>query len=426
MTMKILSVENICSRVTSGGTPSRKQPDYYSTDEAGHLWIKSKELLDSSISDSEEKISDLGLKKSSAKYVDEGSVLIAMYGANVGQLGWLKKPATVNQAICSLSVDKAVANNRWLFYKLLNDRHRLIAMAQGAAQQNISQAKIKSFEIEVPPIDVQNRIAAILSAYDDLIENNTRRIEILEEMARRLYEEWFVYFRFPGHEEVSFKGSELGSIPEGWRVAQLSDICESLEDGDWVEKKDQGGQDYRLLQVSNIGKGSFVETGNFRFITEETYNNLKCREVNPGELLIARMPKPTGRAWLVEKMPWRIITSVDVAIAKHDNEKTTRHFLLHHLNSQEQLDTVHANQTGTTRPRISRRVLASLKLRLPDLNLQKDFSDIVQPFWYEISLLRKKNINLRAQRDLLLPKLVSGEIDVSDMPMPEDKEVEAA
>lgn len=420
MTMKILSVENICSRVTSGGTPSRKQPDYYSTDEAGHLWIKSKELLDSSISDSEEKISDLGLKKSSAKYVDEGSVLIAMYGANVGQLGWLKKPATVNQAICSLSVDKAVANNRWLFYKLLNDRHRLIAMAQGAAQQNISQAKIKSFEIEVPPIDVQNRIASILSAYDDLIENNTRRIEILEEMARRLYEEWFVHFRFPGHQEVSFKESELGDIPEGWEVTSLESFGTILTGKTPSKKKPElFGSEVPFIKLPDMHGQIFI-TETTEGLSLEGEQSQRKKTVPANSLCVSCIG--TGGIVVITSEPSQTNQQINTIVPAQSDLREFLYFSA--LSLRDDINNYGA--TGATMTNLSRGKFASLKVIAPCEELVSSYSTLTAPMFDRILNLQRANRNLRAQRDLLLPKLVSGEIDVSDIPMPEDKEVEAA
>lgn len=210
--METAPLSALCSRISSGGTPRRKHPEYFA-DEGGHLWVKSQELVDRPITDTSEKITDLGLANSSAKYYDEDTVLIAMYGANVGQLAILKAPATVNQAICALCVDPQVADYRYIFYALMATRHDLTVQAAGAAQQNLNQGLIRDFEIPTWPIDSQRWIAGVLGGLDDLIENNRRRIGILEEMARLIYREWFVHFRFPGHEDVEFVDSDLGPIP---------------------------------------------------------------------------------------------------------------------------------------------------------------------------------------------------------------------
>ena len=228
--MATASLESLCLRVSSGGTPSRKRPDYF-VNNGGHLWVKSQELLDSSIYDTSERISDSGLANSSAKYFEREAVLVAMYGANVGQLAILKEPATVNQAICALCVDPQKADHRYVFYALMATRHDLIVQAAGAAQQNLNQGLIRNFKIPVYSLDVQRSIVSVLGAFDDLIENNRRRIEILEEMARLLYREWFVHFRFPGHEDVGLVDSELGPIPEGWEMLPSGDITEQLAVG---------------------------------------------------------------------------------------------------------------------------------------------------------------------------------------------------
>ena len=115
-------------------------------------------------------------------------------------------------------VDKEVLSTKFLYYLLRPQLERLQTLSTGAATKFLTLTILKSIEVSIPEIETQHRIASILSAYDDLIENNTRRIAILEEMARRIYEEWFVRFRFPGHEQVKMVESELGLIPDGWKV----------------------------------------------------------------------------------------------------------------------------------------------------------------------------------------------------------------
>jgi type I restriction enzyme S subunit len=223
-----------------------------------------------------------------------------------------------------------------------------------AAVPGVNRNVLHELEVHCPDTKVQHRIADILSAYDDLIANNRRRMALLEEAARQLYREWFVRLRFPGHEHTRI----IDGVPEGWERRTLAEACSSLEDGDWVESKDQGGDDYRLLQISNIGINEFVETGNFRYVTEQTFRKLNCRELLPGHILIARMPKPIGRAWLVTEMPWRMITAVDAAIAVANEEVADAYFLTYYLNSPESLEHCERRAVGATRPRVARRELA--------------------------------------------------------------------
>jgi type I restriction enzyme, S subunit len=277
-----------------------------------------------------------------------------------------------------------------------------------AAVPGVNRNDLHAREVKIPSKSTHARIAAILSAYDDLIENNRRRIQLLEQAARLIYQEWFVRLRFPGHEHVRV----VDGVPEGWERRSLGDLCRSFEDGDWVESKDQGGEDYRLLQVSNVGINQFIETGNFRYISEETFRRLKCRQVLPGDILISRMPRPVGRAWLVTPMPWRMITAVDVAIAGVDVEQVSPLLVLYYLNSPFNFQQCETHITGATRPRVTRSILRSLDLLVPSRELQHVFDQQVEPIQNQMVKLRQMNDKSRQARDLLLPKLMSGEIEV--------------
>jgi type I restriction enzyme S subunit len=288
----------------------------------------------------------------------------------------------------------------------------VIPITTGVNVPHISGKQILDYEFALPPLPVQQRIAGILSAYDELIENSQRRIRILESMARALYREWFVRFRFPGHEHHHHVASPLGEIPQGWEVKRLDEVCRSIQDGDWIETKDQGGEDYRLLQISNVGVGKFIETGNFRYVTQETFERLRCNEIVPGDLLVARMPTPIGRGWLVTKMPWRMITAVDVAIIRAEPTVIHPLFLVKAWNEFSNLQRIAAQASGTTRLRITRRELAAMEFVIPPIAVQQQFAEVVQSQSAMIDALRQQIQNLRSTRDLLLPRLLSGQIEV--------------
>jgi len=296
-------------------------------------------------------------------------------------------------------------------------------VSSGTRMPRANWKVLSETEWNFPPVTTQHKIAAILSAYDDLIENNLRRIKILEEMAQNLYREWFVNFRFPGHEKTRFVDSPLGRIPEGWEVRRLDEVCLYVVDGDWIETKDQGGSDFRLIQISNIGLGNFVEKGNYRYINDEVFKRLHCTEVLPDDLLIARMPKPIGRAWLVRKMPWRMITAVDIAIARPKISYIQPLYLMHFWNQPSTLEMIEKMSSGTTRLRITRREICAFPIPIPNNELQHIFIDNVMPMSNLINSLQDKNDILRQTRDLLLPKLISGEVDVSELDISVPEEV---
>jgi len=317
----------------------------------------------------------------------------------------------LGRRMCLVRPDTEKVYPRFLLYYFLSHKWRSVIESNivvGATVERIPIAKFPEFEVTIPPLDTQRRIADILSAYDDLIENNRRRIDLLEQSARMLYKEWFVSLRFPGHEHVKVKDG----VPQRWEVSTVADVCNSFEDGDWIESKDQGGEDYRLLQISNIGEDDFVETGNFRYVTEETFRRLRCNEVKPGDILISRMPEPIGRAWYVTEQPWKMITAVDVTIARPNSERVNSFYYLYHVNSPSHLAGCAARATGATRPRVARKTMGALPITVPPLPLQNEFGDIVSDLHRMKTNLRIQNKQLARARDLLLPRLMNGEIPV--------------
>jgi type I restriction enzyme S subunit len=207
----------------------------------------------------------------------------------------------------------------------------------------------------------------------------------------------------------------MGQIPQGWEVKRLGQVCRSIQDGDWIETKDQGGDDFRLLQISNIGVSEFVETNNFRYVTQETFDRLRCNEIVPDDLLVARMPTPIGRGWLALKMPWRMITAVDVAIIRADLSIVYPLFLAQAWNEDSNLRRIAAQASGTTRLRITRRELAEMEFVIPPAVSQQKFIHVIQTQSEMIEALRQQIQNLRRTRDLLLPRLLSGQIDVESL-----------
>lgn len=174
---------DLCTAVISGGTPNRKNANYYAKFGEGIPWVKTQEIRDGRIYATEEFITELGLAESSAKIVPAGAILIAMYGATVGRIGRLVEPMTTNQAACSLVVDPDKAIADYIYYVLFAVRDSLIDLANGAAQQNLNLSTIRNFEIALPPRDEQEYIAEILVSLDDKIEANNALIDSLSELA---------------------------------------------------------------------------------------------------------------------------------------------------------------------------------------------------------------------------------------------------
>lgn len=400
-------LSEICSVISSGGTPSRKMSHYF--DQNGHLWVKSKELLFQGIDDTEEKISDEGLKKSSAKYYPEGSVLVAMYGANVGQLAWLKKPATVNQAICALVVDKQKADNKFVYYSLLCTREKLIVQAQGAAQQNLNAGQIRSFEIPYFDLESQQKIASMLSAYDDLIENNSRRIAILEEMARNLYREWFVKFRFPGHETVKMVDSELGQIPEGWEINKVHELFNlnigktpPRNEAQWFSQQ----EGIKWISIKDIGLNRIFVLNTSEKLTDEAIKNSNVKIV-PANTVIMSFKLTVGKVAITSE---DMVTNEAIAHFNiKDNSVMCKEYIYFYLQNFMFQTLGNTSSIGTA---INSQVVKSMPVLLPNKLLMIRFKNLVVPFFEQIFTIVKSNQNLKTQRDMLLPKLISGKIAI--------------
>ncbi|AVI63505.1 restriction endonuclease subunit S [Halomonas sp. GFAJ-1] len=304
--------------------------------------------------------------------------------------------------------------SKYLSFTFLTHEHQSWMMQQcshGATMASLNQDIIKRISVRLPPIEKQRMIVDILSAYDDLIENNTRRIEILEEMARRLYEEWFVHFRFPGHEEVSFKESELGRIPEGWGIANLEEVVDLTM-----------GQSPKSEFYNDRGEGlpfhqGVTDFGNY-FPSNRLYCTVENRVAEEGDILFS-VRAPVGRINISKE---KIVIGRGVSALR--SKAGHQVFLLSQLRKIfEEEDSI---GNGAIFKAVTKKDMQTIKMLQPNVHYIESFESIAGPLWKQIRVLSDKNINLRGQRDLLLPKLVSGEIDVSDIPMPNDKEVEAA
>ena len=220
------------ARVVGGGTPSRKDPSFF----GGNVpWITPKDLSRSEgrfVSQGATNLTEEGLNRSSARLVPRRAVLFSSR-APIGYVALAQQPLATNQGFRSLICDEARSLPEFVFYSLKAHVPAIESIASGATFKEVSGGALGAFAIPLPPLATQRKIAALLSAYDDLIENNLRRIEILEEMARHLYREWFLEFRFPGHESVRLGESPLGLLPEGWRVVRLNSLISKHIGGGW-------------------------------------------------------------------------------------------------------------------------------------------------------------------------------------------------
>ena len=405
-------IESLCIRVTSGGTPSRSNAAYY---DGGTIpWIKTGELRGWYVDVISERITPAAVKGSSAKVFPAETVLLAMYGdgRTMGSVGLTRMPAATNQACCAMLTDPKHCVPKFLMYALMHYKPALLKLAISGAQRNLSGKSIKEFEIGAPPVEVQRRIASILSAYDDLIENNTRRIAILEEMARRLFDEWFVRFRFPGHEGVRMVESELGLVPQGWACGAFTDIADVLGGG--TPKKSEADfweGPIPFFTPTDAPKSAYVLDTNDH-ITELGLSRCSS-QLFPENTVFITARGTVGKLALAS----RDMAMNQSCYALRGREGYGQIYL--YLATQSVVKELKAKTHGAVFDTIIVDTFRMLLIVKPPAELASRMEEIVRPMLSLSLALSRKNQNLRTTRDLLLPKLISGELDVSTLQEPQ-------
>ncbi len=338
----------------------------------------------------------------------ENGMIIGRVGAYCGSVAYCPDKFLASDNTLVAFPASEHFDTKFLFY-LLTDAN-LSRYAGGAAQPLMTQTVLKQVKVKVPPLPVQCRIAGILSAYDDLIEYNLRRIRILEKMARSLYREWFVKFRFPGHEKVSRVESPLGSIPEGWDVKLIVDLCESVSYGFTASAtREEIGP--KFLRITDIVP-DIIEWGEVPFCEISSDKSRKYL-LQPGDIVVARTGATTGFAKRINKRhPLSVFASYLVRVRAKGNVSNRMLGIL--MESDEYKQFIKVNIGGAAQPQANAVVLTSMRVIVPPPKLAGEFDRLVEPFLDEIELLAVTNRNLRRTRDLLLPRLLSGTVNVSD------------
>jgi type I restriction enzyme S subunit len=305
-----------------------------------------------------------------------------------------------NLAIAVL-IDSPVIDKSFLFYRLASTK--LWELRTGSAQAQITIERLKEYEVVIPPLSTQHRISGILSAYDDLIENNLRRIRILEEMARAIYREWFVDFRFPGHENVLRVESPLGAIPKGWGIKRLGELAEEMR--------------------RNIPKGALREScphvglehiprRSLPLDAWETTSSIGSNKLafEKGEVLFGKI-RPYFHK--VSVAPFDGLCSADTIVIR---PRCADYYglVVSCVSSDEFVAHAAATSGGSKMPRASWAVLANYPLLVPNGDTAALFSRIFRRMVTQQQTLIFQIQTLRRTRDLLLSRLLSGTIDISD------------
>jgi type I restriction enzyme S subunit len=268
---------------------------------------------------------------------------------------------------------------------------------------------LAAFEIPLPPITTQHKISAVLSAYDDLVENNNRRIKILEEMAQRIYREWFVDFRYPGHEGVPLADSAVGPIPTGWALSRIEDCCAVVLGGTPSRSIPEYWTDGTVPWCNSGLVNELRVIAPSELITEEALKRSATKMMPKGTTLIAITGATLGQVSLLE-----IDACANQSVVGVIPQTTPQREYLH-LYITEMIGEIIGAASGGAQQHINKGVVSERLIPVPPHALEERFRTHVGPLFDQIGILLWAIASLRDARDLLLPRLVSGEIDVTDL-----------
>ena len=399
MKWKEVRLGEVCSRVCSGGTPKSTNLSYY----GGEIpWLNTKEIDFNRIYSTEKTITESGLSNSSAKWIVPNTVTVAMYGATAGKSCIVKVPMTTNQACCNLTINEEVADNEFVYYTLKNDYTTLASLANGGAQQNLNAQIIKDYVLQMPSLADQHRIAAILSSLDWKIELNNKINADLEEMAQAIFKNWFVDFE--PFKDGKFVDSELGMIPEGWKVGRLTEIASYMNGLAMQKFPPENNEDsLPVLKIKELGQG-FCGTDSDRCSC-----NIKdeCK-IHNGDVIFSWSGTLLVDVWC----------GGDCGLNQHLFKVTSKdypkwfyyYWTKHHLQ-----EFIHiAKDKAVTMGHIKRGHLEEAMVAIPDNDSMEKAHELFEPILSKMISLRLESSRLSTLRDTLLPRLMSGELEVPE------------
>lgn len=425
---KTVKIRDI-GKVITGKTPPTSQPELFG-DKYPFITPSDIPSFDVRyINHVERGLSDKGFDKQKGYALPKDTVCYVCIGSTIGKICLTNKVSFTNQQINSIIVNRGKFNPKYVYYLLRAETPKIQAISggTGAGKAILNKSSFEDIDLNVYPLPIQNKIAAILSAYDDLIENNTRRIKILEEMAQLIYREWFVKFRFPGHEKVRMVDSELGPIPEGWKVKNIGSLLSHTIGGGWGkevqnDKYTVPAYVIRGTDIPHARQGS-IESCPLRYHTE---SNFRSRKLRAGDIVFevsgGSKGQPVGRALLLNQsllgsFDYDVICASFCKLIRPDKKTILPELIYLHLleiYANGVIEKYQVQSTGITNFKYEF-FLENDQILVPDNGIQQTFADHIIPIFDMIQKLGAKNRILRRTRDLLLPKLISGELDVEDL-----------
>lgn len=380
MKYEVVTLGSLCKSVVSGGTPKSTISDYYN---GGIPWLNTKEVHSNRIYRTEKTISELGLQNSSAKWIPSCCIIVAMYGATAGNIAINFVPLTTNQACCNLQIDETKADYRYVYYYLKVNYTKLASLANGGAQQNLNAKLIKDFSVVLPSLQVQSNIADILWSVDDKIELNNKINKNLEQQAQAIFKSWFV-------EYSPFKCVK----PNSWKLYTLGETTQMSAGGDKpksISSTKTTKHPYPIYSNGLDKEGLYGYTNEAKIFAES----------------VTVSARGTIGFVCLRHIPYVPIVRL-VTLIPNENLISAKYLYLY-------LKQLHITGTGTTQQQLTVPDFRKTEILVPDKSIIDRFTDLVSPMFNKIWENEEENIKLSSLRDSILPKLMSGEINISNL-----------
>jgi type I restriction enzyme, S subunit len=303
-----------------------------------------------------------------------------------------------------------VSDPAYIYYLALTPTVRdpaKASMSGASGRQRADRGVIEATPVPAPPLHVQRKVSTVLSAYDELIENNRRRVEVLEKMTKALFAEWFVHHRFPGHEDVAIVDSSLGPVPDGWEPVTIADAIDLNP-----RVRLPRDEEFRFVQMGSLVEGSMVIDG------YEIRSGPSGSRFRNGDTLLARITPSleNGKTGFVQFLLEGEVACGSTEFIVMRSRTVTPEFVYLLARTEDFRGLAVKSMVGASgRQRVQESSISKYRFAHPDSPTLQRFRDVVSPMFRMVQNLVDQNSNLRATRDLLLPKLVSGEIDVSEL-----------
>jgi type I restriction enzyme S subunit len=405
--------------VIGGGTPKTTIREYW----GGNIpWLSVVDFGNSAkkVYQTEKHITEIGLRNSSTKILKRGQLIISARGT-VGELAVLGQDMAFNQSCYGLDAKSEICSNEFLFYLLKYKISELKRNAHGAVFDTITRNTFETISASIPDLPTQTAIAEILSSLDDKIELNNKINQELEDLAQTLFKRWFIDFEFPNENGEPYKSSggemvdsELGEIPKGWEVSTIEEITKLVTKG--TTPTTIGGKftdsGINFIKVESLtDRGTFIKS-KFGFIDDNTNQLLSRSKINEGDVLFS-IAGTIGRVAVVTKDILPANTNQAIAIIRPNYVDS--YFLKLLMQSSLIQNDTKANVVQAVQANLSLGIIKTTKFIKPSSSIRNLFSETLGHVFKGMELISIENQELTTLRDTLLPKLISGELEVSQI-----------